>query len=219
LLSEEQKHYAALDAWISLDIWKTLLEKPTHGAPLKSAAPVGQAISVYERKQEVAYGVIIVQPHQFCLMDTSVMINISTTRTRAVIKVEEVLVPQYILPLHKRTLEDLRGSDISFEAVVHLSSLRTYSTDATVIPLPVAPLLIDRQSVLLIQPPEGMEVARAASPADDSDDKSGSENDAGAVLRHFDQQEDESSYVQPVSEGIHPSRILADVFHEMDKVR
>jgi ribonuclease D len=72
MLSEEQKHYAALDAWISLEIWRSLKDQPNHGSPLKSAAPVGQKISVYERKQEVARGVIVVQPHQFSLMKSLV---------------------------------------------------------------------------------------------------------------------------------------------------
>ena len=85
-LSEEQKDYAALDAWIALEIWKALKEKENNGVALKSAAPVGQAVSLFERKQEVARGVIIAQPRQFTLADasaesTSITINVSTTKT------------------------------------------------------------------------------------------------------------------------------------------
>jgi ribonuclease D len=45
-LSNEQIQYAALDAWVVLQILDILENKPTVGQPLKSAAPVGQHVSI-----------------------------------------------------------------------------------------------------------------------------------------------------------------------------
>jgi len=47
MLTEEQIHYAALDAWVALQIWDVLKACETAGAPLSSATPVGQPVSLF----------------------------------------------------------------------------------------------------------------------------------------------------------------------------
>jgi len=46
-LSMDQIQYAALDAWIIHPICEVLEKQPTVGVPLKTAWPVGQAVSIY----------------------------------------------------------------------------------------------------------------------------------------------------------------------------
>jgi hypothetical protein len=81
------------------------------------------------------------------------MINVSTTCTQAVVRIEEVLAPKYVLPIHKCSLEDLKGTSTTFEAVVHISSLRTcnhlspVASDATQLPAEI-------EIVSVIYPPE-----------------------------------------------------------------
>ena len=126
-LSSGQIEYAALDAWIGPQILNVLKDSPTVGLPLESASPVGQAISLFVQKQEVARGFIIEQDHQYPVAQDSsgnpVMINVSTTKTRVLIRIDEVLAPSYILTHHKKSLEDLKGDLATFNAVVNLGSL------------------------------------------------------------------------------------------------
>jgi hypothetical protein len=67
MLNKDQVHYAALDAWVSLQIWDVLNAYKTADTPLFSATPVGQLVSLFVQKQEVAYGIIVKQPTQFIL--------------------------------------------------------------------------------------------------------------------------------------------------------
>ncbi len=61
-LSREQTTYAALDAWVALEIWNTIKDFQSQGCPLDTASPVGQPVSLFVRKQEVARGIIADQP-------------------------------------------------------------------------------------------------------------------------------------------------------------
>ncbi|KAJ7452542.1 hypothetical protein FB451DRAFT_1374025 [Mycena latifolia] len=122
-LSSTQINCAALDAWVCLDIWQTLKDWP-----------VGQPVSVYLWRQEVAQGILVTQPRQFPIVSGSenqekVMISVSTTRTRALVEIHNVIAPKCILTHHKKTLEELKGDNTSFMAVVNLSSLKTRSLE------------------------------------------------------------------------------------------
>jgi hypothetical protein len=133
MLTEEQIHYAALDAWVALQIWDVLKAYKTAGAPLSSATPVGQLVSFFIRKQEVAHGVIVKQPSQFTLEPGTgntpkTKINVSTTKTRAVIQIDKVLAPKCIIPYHKKALGEIQNRQVSFEVVVSIAALRTRST-------------------------------------------------------------------------------------------
>lgn len=61
-LTQEQIQYAALDAWVALQIYDVLQAHKSVGVPLTSATPVGQLVSLYVRKQEVACGTVVEQP-------------------------------------------------------------------------------------------------------------------------------------------------------------
>ena len=220
-LSEDQIHYAALDAWTPLKVWTTLKDEPTVGIPLKSASPVGQLVSIQVQSQEVARGVLVSQPRQFPVtqdaLGKSIMLNISTTKTRAVIQIDEVLAPNYILSLHKKTLKELKGNQTSFEVAVNLSLLRTRSSKvATQVPAFSEPPRQLEHNLQVPQPPEDIAlwIQSEASEiservldehelSDDDDDNDMDESDDNVL-----------GYTQPSSSGSVPSNIIGDVFHE-----
>ena len=219
-LTDEQKEYAALDAHIALQIWEILEIKMQFGQPIPHAMQVGQLISLYVRKQEVAQGIVVEQPPFYSLSndETSVnmKINVSTTRTQALIQIDKVLAPGIIMTYHKKSLNDLQNGQESFLAVVNISSLRTRS--------PSLPIINNRP------PPEKRNVNIPAiskpsqSMLEQSDDV---ENDAHSDSSQSDDENEHQSeslpeqiyrYHQPSESNDIPSRILADVFHVMDKV-
>jgi len=155
-LSNEQLQYAALDAWVSLQILDVLEAKPTVGQPLKSAAPVGQPVSLYSQKQEVARGHIISQPTQIVIERSAPSpssITVNVTKTRAVIKVDEVIVPDYMLSFHKKTIQDVQAGRPDFEILVALSNLKTRSPHVpSLLPGTEAPPQV-MDEVSLIHPP------------------------------------------------------------------
>ena len=218
-LSTEQIQYAALDAWVALEIWNTIKDNKTQGQLLETASPVGQCVSFFVRKQEVARGVIAQQPLKYPNVineetGETVMINVSVTHTRALITVTEVLAPQVQLAWHKKTLHQLQAGRTSFEAVVSLSCLRTRSPESasSVILDDLPPAEVDTCDTI-IQPPVGIgrimheDLENIAS---DSDDE--------MVENDDDVETGNSEYIQSSESICIPSCILADVFHEMDKV-
>jgi len=68
-------------------------------------------VSLYSQKQEVARGHIIQQPAQVTIKrnDTSPStITVNVTKTHAVMKVDEVIVPDHILPFYKNTIQKVQ---------------------------------------------------------------------------------------------------------------
>ena len=64
-LSRDKIIYAALDAWISLSIYKYLRVLPSSREALKSASQTSQLVSLFFRNQEIAQGIVIQQPRDF----------------------------------------------------------------------------------------------------------------------------------------------------------
>ena len=220
-LSPEQVHYAALDAWVALEIWHTIKDSKTQGCLLETASPVGQSVSLFVRKQEVARGAISQQPAKYPIVTNeetgeTVMINVSTTQTRALITITEVLAPQVQLAWHKTTLHQLQAGRPSFEAVVSLSCLRTCSIEppATILSDLLPAAQIDT-SDSVIMPPSGIGLS---APGDRSD------SDSDLDFEHMQEDNEQDSetqspeYIQPLEGTSMPSHILNDVWHEMDKL-
>jgi hypothetical protein len=212
-LSNEQMHYAALDGWIALQIYDVLHLQPSSGQSLKSASCINQAVSLYCRKQEVAKGVIVKQPKEFVIeriSPTPMSTVVNVTPTRAVIRIDEVLVPDFILSFHKQTLCNVQAGRPSFEVLVSLSALKTRveKVPASGTSAIQAPLMDD---IPVIHPLES-ETAQSETILDDSDSESDGIPEADIFNGHNDK------YSQPTASESHPSRILADVFHEINKV-
>jgi hypothetical protein len=132
-LSDDQIQYAALDAWVGLQIWDVLKATDSVEEPLTSITPIGQPVSLFIQNHEVAHGTIVKQPVQFTLVPgtestKALAINVSTTKTWAVLEITKVLAPKCVIPYHKQPLEAIQNgceSFQSFQAVVSISHLRT----------------------------------------------------------------------------------------------
>lgn len=194
----------------------------------------------------MAQGVIVKQPAQFTLVAATettkaLTINVSTTKTRAVIEIDKVLAPKCIIAYHHQALEDIQNGRESFEVVVSISCLRTRSS------APPAPLqnhepTRELGTLQLIKPPAGSELAlvdtsskrkgkqREIEPSAndtvqrDPDSNSNHESDSDSTQDIDSENENDlsefpeySGYHQIPSDNI-PSGVLGDVFHEIDKV-
>ena len=221
-LSNEQIQYAALDAWVALQILEILEDKPTVGQPLKSAAPIGQPVSLYSRKQEVARGHIIQQPAQVTIerKDTSrSSITVNVTKTRAVIKIDEVIVPDYILPFYKYTIQKVQAGQPTFDILVSLSSLKTSSSHIRLLlPGAKAPDAVMDDVTLICPPSDGIpsseEVAESSAALHDDNNDDDDEKLADSEMSN-------NVYAQPKlsdAELALIASILADIFHVMHKV-
>jgi hypothetical protein len=208
-LTPVQKTYAALDAWVALDVWDKLQSRKISVLPLKFAGPLDQLVSVYSRSKEVARGIIVQQPTSVELGPGSA---INVTRSRALVQIDEVLSPSYSCSLHKRTLESFGPPP--FQVVATLSSLRTRSSDV----LP-PPQLEYRQPVLVpvaaTNPPAIWQSSEDMTDLDYLDNIDEISSDSGGL--DGDDNLEHQPYHQPPS-AVVPSRILADVWHVMDRI-
>ena len=172
-------------------------------------------MSLFARKQEIARGTIAHQPNKhpiFVNEETgeTTMLNVATTRTRALVVITEVLAPQVQLAWYKQTLQQLQDGKATFEAVVSLSCLRTHgSNPASSISDPLPPAQID-SSDTVIHPPLSHIVLTEDNDTDTEDE----------TEDVFEDSEDAENfaYTQPSESTNLPSRILVDVFHEMYRV-
>jgi hypothetical protein len=225
MLTEDQVHYAALDAWVALQIWDVLNAYKTAGAPLSSATPVGQLVSLFVQKQEVAHGIIVKQPTQFTLQagtDSTppITINVSTTKTRAVIQIDKVLAPKCIISYHKKALGDIQNDHISFEVVVSIAALQTRNIQQT---KQVSEPEWQPGTAQLITPPDLPILEIGAMQSSSEIDEFGHKSDDESEPDIDNQPEDTenfpeySGYVQDaLAERI--AGILANVFYEIEKV-
>jgi hypothetical protein len=129
------------------------------------------------------------------------------------------LAPNCVIPHHRQSLKNIQNGEGSFKVVVSISSLRTRSDkEPATIPEPLEPRNI--RKIHAIQPPsllatsKDIEDQETNIESDDEDEnpisESNIEEDLGLVERS-------SGFTQQPSD-ILPSHILADVFHEIDKV-
>ncbi|RDB23206.1 Werner syndrome ATP-dependent helicase [Hypsizygus marmoreus] len=132
-LTDAQKDYAALDAYASWCIWRKLSSLPSVGLHVTDIVP-GQLISFYSGKKLVALGSLI-SPSTTVHIPSIGSANarsINVTRSRAIILVEKVVVPGFIVLLYHETLETLSAHLDPFHLVVACSSLRTRASNPPV---------------------------------------------------------------------------------------
>jgi len=128
MLDDDQRQYAALDAYVALMVWEVFETFEETGKPISAATKVGELISLYVRKQEVAQGSIVEQPRSFSIQsplpnEKPMSLNVSTTKTRALIQIDTVLAPNCVIPYHRQSLKNIQNGGGSFKAVVSISSL------------------------------------------------------------------------------------------------
>jgi hypothetical protein len=225
-LSDSQKQYAALDAYVALQIWDVLKDLEQVGQPLSAASRIGQPVSLYVRKQEVAHGSIIEQPAKYTFLvgsdNTLTTFGVSTTHTRALIRVDKVLAPSCMVSFHKKTLEELQNGQESFTILVSICALRTRGDKD-----PVTQLFTKETrnigNITTIKPADTgiMEIAAAdggIALADDSDSSIDSDSESIQQLENEEQPSAILYCQQPEMSHSIPSRILADVFHIIDQL-
>jgi len=136
-----------------------------------------------------------------------------------VIRIDEVLVPDYILPFYKKTIQEVQAGQPAFDILVTLSSLKTRSPHIPpLLPGTAAPPAVMDDVSLILPPSDGIPSSEegAESAATLNDDNDHGENVA-------DGEHSNNAYVQPkpsqedIALALLAS-ILADIFHEMHKV-
>ena len=125
-LTYDQIQYAALDAYAALMVWDVLKKMEHNGQPLSAATAVGQLVSLFVKNQEVAQGTIIEQPASFTILGPNnepVSLGVSTTKTRALIEIDTVLVPNCVVAHHCQPLKEIQKDQTKFKAIVSISAL------------------------------------------------------------------------------------------------
>ena len=167
----------------------------------------------------MARGIIVEQPVSFLIQnplpnEKPISLNVSTTKTRALIQIDTILAPNCVIPHHRQLLKNLQNGEGSFKVVVSISSLRTRSDKEPVtIPEPLEPRNIG--TIKTIQPPS---LSTEDIENQDIDIESDDENEDSIPERDIKENIDRSLGFTQQPSDILPSHILADVFHEIDKV-
>ncbi|KAJ7662182.1 hypothetical protein DFH06DRAFT_1325495 [Mycena polygramma] len=119
-LSADQKTYAIRNAWVSLEIFKAIVDRPPAGARLSKVGLLGDKVTLRNGDVNVAHGFFPEQPTKFVLPGSDTIINISRTK-RAVITVTDILAPAFLCHHHSQSLSDMGAPP--FDIVVDLASL------------------------------------------------------------------------------------------------
>lgn len=105
-LSEAQIKYAALDAWTSLEIYRTLAQVPVAG-DLPPQPPAGYQVSVLQDDKTTIIAHGYVTP---CQESTNVA-GCNVTPTRLLITITNILIPGALLSLHQNRALDSFGPE------------------------------------------------------------------------------------------------------------
>jgi hypothetical protein len=97
-------------------VWEVLEIFEETGKPLSAATKVGELVSLYVRKQEVARGIIVEQPLSFLIQnplpnEKPISLNVSTTKTRALIQIDTILAPNCVIPYHRQSLKNIQNGE------------------------------------------------------------------------------------------------------------
>ncbi|TDL21010.1 hypothetical protein BD410DRAFT_804659 [Rickenella mellea] len=243
-LSDSQKHYAASDSWISLEIYKTLNTRPSVGISLSHVSvfpPTGYKVSIMNKKKEVAQGTLGNHAQHFDYIDKNgEKKQLNVTKTRAIVQIESISAPGWILPFHGNiSLGSIET--LPFLTVLNKTTLfsqlnnNTYDQDfdlsSTGIPdIPSTvrkPSSNDTHSSIPDQSSDDeLDNEEEFSDADDnfpdleSDDNNVNFNNGnGNQNVNLSDIDMSTAYSQPQDlESPVPSRILADVWHIMDRI-
>ncbi|KAJ7050856.1 hypothetical protein C8F01DRAFT_1343421 [Mycena amicta] len=122
-LSSEQISYATENAWVPVHILHTILDHPPAGARLSRVGHPGENITLQNGTSAVAHAIFVEQMTKFPISEEELSkgyVKLSGT-WRALIRVTNVLAPNFISHYHRRTLGEFGVTP--FEMVVDLASL------------------------------------------------------------------------------------------------
>lgn len=145
VLSPEQRNYAAMDVWASLEIYHALqamlVPEPLNFEP---PPPPGTPVFIYQEDRTT-----LIARGQTALEDIHSVRGISVTKTRVVIEVKDVYVPGAVIVTHQGHPLSFFGS-VPFMIVCKKSQIRTFvesfipnlqspSSPSTSLPTPPTP--------------------------------------------------------------------------------
>ncbi|KAJ7676813.1 hypothetical protein DFH06DRAFT_942686, partial [Mycena polygramma] len=244
-LSNEQQKYAIRNAWLSLHVFKAIVEKAPAGARLARVGLPNEKVTLRNGPVTVAHGFFPVQMSMFPLPGKK---PITLTRSkRALVTITKIVAPSFILHYHERALGEMGPPP--FDIVVDLHSLvsREIEREET---------RNDSGSDPNLVPPESHDEddagSRSQSDSDSESDTSDEEDDSDAEgesntlndkprdpspdLEQF-MDPDLDAYIAMHPEGPNgtvnshhplvqpaesmapwPTRTFQDIFHEMDRL-
>ncbi|KAH8109627.1 hypothetical protein DFH11DRAFT_1474484, partial [Phellopilus nigrolimitatus] len=216
-----QKTYAALDAWISLEIYHALQGKPLIGVSLaktNTVTPVGFEVSIIDKGTEVARGVIAPHRNVHTYTGTS---QVNVTRTRALVHVQKVYAQDWKIPFKgDHTLGSLGA--VPFTAVVRKTSLYPVLQTHENLNVSNSASICEGSSLdIPDRAPQPHTSIQSNLSNSDSESESDLDADVSAQVEELDSNENEvlgSSALSQPQTGEIPSRILADAFHIMDRI-
>jgi hypothetical protein len=209
---------------VALQIFDVLKNSDKVGKPLSAATQVGQLVSIFVRRHEVTHGQVVEQPAKHDILvgqnETAVSVSVSTTRTRALIRITKILAPGCIMAYHCQLLKDIKGDQDTFLAIVSISALFTQSHDeAPDIPqIPESrnigqPLVTKPTQELLLSQDYTVETVLAIEYTEDDSDSESDTIQSNEYMTHHNQ-----SFYNQQQDGNIPSQILADSFHIIDRL-
>jgi hypothetical protein len=138
-------------------------------------------------------------------------VKINVTSTHAVIRVDKVLAPDLVLSFHKSTLENMQTNRSSFQALITPFTFKT-CVDKVAPPKESDIDPPEMDEVIIVQPSlSGSEEIQS----DDGLDSESDHVDDANILSHDFQKYSQSAFS---GSNVLPSCILANVFHEIEKV-
>ncbi|KAJ7152904.1 hypothetical protein C8R46DRAFT_912792, partial [Mycena filopes] len=247
-LSNDQKTYVVRNVWLSLHLFKAIVEKPPAGARLSRIGLPGENITMRNGTVTVAQGFFGVQMTKFPVSDTKT-ITLSNSK-RALVTITKVVAPSFICHYHGKTLGEM--GEPPFDVVVDLPSLvsREIEREET----PVQPeqdlddLSVGDEDQSRVEPDSESDSERdSAYGSDDESDVSpvsSTTQENPAALDHGEDEYEEfmdpdldaaialhpegpapsttgsvHPLVQPAhSDGPWPTRTFQDVLHEMERL-
>lgn len=223
-LTSAQLEYAALDAHIALQIFSSLREENSILQPVTTSMPSDTLVTFLDitKKRAVAVGELVERPGSFTIYHPDHPANSRTytlTDSRSLVKITNVLCPEYMVPYHQRTLESF--GDPPFDLLCGTMFLLTRSSGSITsnIGQPELNLLWSAtrhlpspESITVPAPPEASDNASHAHDIDDPETTSSSDEEDISQFSY------NPGYTQPSTSETITRRILADVWHVMNQL-
>ncbi|KAJ7803168.1 hypothetical protein B0H13DRAFT_1931512, partial [Mycena leptocephala] len=176
-LSDNQRKYAVQNAWLSLHIFKAIVEKPPAGAKLSQIGLPGDKITLRNGAVTVAHGFFAVQMTKFPISEKKT-ITLSNSK-RALITISKIFAPSFICHYHDKTLAEM--GEPPFDVVVDLASLVSQEVER------------DEQKAAPIQDSPGSEIHHTLDMSESSRyDGSGSDSESISESESDDESEPEA---------------------------
>jgi hypothetical protein len=183
-LAQSQQDFAALEAYASWKIWKSLSCLSSVGLTLdKQNLAIGQPISLYSGKKVVSHSVTVEQPQRLNVaLENEEPRMIKNMPSRIVIEIQQVLILGHIASYHLQPLSHLQTSQSSFCLIASLRCVCTRSSEPPMdIPPPIntfPEMMTSAEPAASVPLPQS--TIHSQAPYDQSESKPESDSDFGS---------------------------------------